>query len=81
MKKFAKTLDKSLLVCYNKYIKRGKELIKMLNEEELRKMEIIIEKCQSYSALCHSCTFYKRCFFGFECLSSDYSCYKEAKTK
>lgn len=53
----------------------------MLNEEELRKMEIIIEKCQSYSALCHSCTFYKRCFFGFECLSSDYSCYKEAKTK
>ena len=53
----------------------------MMNEEELRKVEVIIEMCQRYNEMCHSCKFYKRCFFGFECLSNDYSWYKEAETK
>ena len=52
-----------------------------MTEVEMKKVQTIIEKCQSYSALCHSCSFYKKCFFGFECLSDNYSCYKEVKNK
>lgn len=53
----------------------------MMNEEELRRVEIIIEKCQMMSGICYTCKFYKRCFFGFECLSSDYSCYKGVENR
>ena len=48
----------------------------MMSEEELRKTEIIIEKLQQLSDTCSNCKFYGRCFFGFECLSSNYSCFK-----
>ncbi len=51
----------------------------MMNEEELRKTEIIIEKLQQLSDTCSECRFCGRCFFGFECLSNNYSCFKPNK--
>ena len=52
-----------------------------MTEIEMEKVQNIIKKCQRYSGICHTCKFYKRCFFGFECLSNNYSCYKGVENR
>ena len=44
----------------------------MFNEEQMQKMNKIIEMTMRYSAICKDCKHRNCCFFAFDCLSDNY---------
>jgi hypothetical protein len=65
---------------YNKTTTERKEMIRM-TEIEMEKVQNIINIVQRNSITCQHCKFGYYCTFGFECLSNNFSYFKEDRNR